>query len=164
MADVAALTAIARSTFHDTFAHTATAADMHHFLDSFYSSEQMAGELANPEDYIFFATIQNNPVGFMRFLESPVPFPHNAHGKPLELNRLYVDAAYQGRGIAQLLMNFYMEYAVSSGCRLLWLGVWEHNHRAHAFYRKYGFTFTGHRHPFPIGDTPQTDEWWSKDL
>jgi ribosomal protein S18 acetylase RimI-like enzyme len=38
----------------------------------------------------------------------------------------------------------------------LWLGVWEHNHRAQAFYRKWNFHEVG-THVFQLGDDPQTD-------
>ena len=45
---------------------------------------------------------------------------------------------------------------------LLWLGVWEHNEKAKAFYKKWDFTDTGNKHDFPIGSTPQTDHWLMK--
>jgi ribosomal protein S18 acetylase RimI-like enzyme len=38
----------------------------------------------------------------------------------------------------------------------LWLGVWEHNARAQAFYRNWNFTDIG-THVFQLGDDPQTD-------
>jgi GNAT superfamily N-acetyltransferase len=37
-----------------------------------------------------------------------------------------------------------------------WLGVWERNPRANAFYRKVGFTDVG-SHVFMVGTDPQTD-------
>jgi ribosomal protein S18 acetylase RimI-like enzyme len=37
-----------------------------------------------------------------------------------------------------------------------WLGVWEHNPRAIAFYRKSGFVEVGD-HVFPVGRDPQRD-------
>jgi ribosomal protein S18 acetylase RimI-like enzyme len=133
---------------------------MQHFLGTYYNEARVEGELGNPDDYIFFAEVEGAPVGFLRFLGTPLPFPAAAL-KPLELNRLYVDARYKGRGVAQQLMDFYLQYAADHGYDYLWLGVWEYNYRAQAFYRRNGFRFTGHRHPFPIGNTPQTDEWWA---
>jgi len=38
----------------------------------------------------------------------------------------------------------------------VWLGVWEHNPRARAFYRKCGFIDVG-EHVFQLGDDPQRD-------
>ena len=42
------------------------------------------------------------------------------------------------------------------GTRTLWLGVWERNERAKAFYRKGGFVDVG-AHVFMVGTDAQTD-------
>jgi ribosomal protein S18 acetylase RimI-like enzyme len=162
--DAPVLAALARRTFYDTFTGTCTEADMQDFLETFYNEARIRQELSNSEDYVFFALLQHTPVGYLRFLESPVPFPYDAEKKALELNRLYVDMPYKGRGVAHTLMSFYLDYAEKKGYPFLWLGVWEHNYRAQAFYRKYGFVPTHYTHPFPIGNTPQTDVWWARDL
>jgi ribosomal protein S18 acetylase RimI-like enzyme len=159
--DTAVLAALARRTFYDTFTGTCTEDDMQHFLYTFYNEERIASELSREGDYTFLAELDGKPIGFLRFGEVDVPFSYDRALKPLELNRLYVDKAYKGLGLGPLLMDFYMSYAREHGYNFLWLGVWEHNYRAQAFYKKYGFSFSGHRHPFPIGNTPQTDEWWT---
>jgi ribosomal protein S18 acetylase RimI-like enzyme len=61
-------------------------------------------------------------------------------------------------------MEFYLDYAIQNQYQCLWLGVWEHNMRAQNFYVKYGFADSGYRHDFPIGNTPQTDNWFWKFL
>jgi ribosomal protein S18 acetylase RimI-like enzyme len=38
----------------------------------------------------------------------------------------------------------------------VWLGVWENNPRALAFYQKFGFNKVGH-HVFQLGNDPQHD-------
>jgi ribosomal protein S18 acetylase RimI-like enzyme len=45
----------------------------------------------------------------------------------------------------------------------VWLGVWEHNPRAIAFYKKYGFISVG-EHPFPLGGDLQRDIVMAKPL
>jgi ribosomal protein S18 acetylase RimI-like enzyme len=75
---------------------------------------------------------------------------------PLELKRLYVARAWHGRGVAQALMDAALDAARARGARTLWLGVWERNPRAVAFYGKYGFTRVG-EHTFLLGADPQTD-------
>jgi len=42
------------------------------------------------------------------------------------------------------------------GLRGVWLGVWEHNPRALAFYRKFGFEAVGEQ-VFLLGNDPQRD-------
>jgi diamine N-acetyltransferase len=39
---------------------------------------------------------------------------------------------------------------------VVWLGVWERNPRAMAFYKKFGFGEVG-EHVFPLGTDPQRD-------
>ena len=84
--------------------------------------------------------------------------------KALELKRIYILKEHQGKGIAQKLMAFIIEYATQNDFKVVWLGVWEHNYRAQKFYEKYGFINSGHTHDFPIGNTPQTDIWMWKFL
>lgn len=162
VADAPALSALAMRTFEHTFTGTCTEEDMAHFLSHYYNVAQMSKELSDPADHIFFAMHQDQPIGYIRFGENEVPFDYDRSLKPLELNRLYIDASFKGMGVARQLMDLYESFAAEHGYQMLWLGVWEHNQRAQAFYRKYGFTFTGHTHPFPVGNTPQTDEWWAK--
>lgn len=164
VADAQALSALASRTFHDTFTGTCTEDDMQEFLATYYSEERLRQELSDAKDYVFFAMQDGEPIAYLRFLESPVPFPYDTALKPLELNRLYVDAAHKGAGVARALMDFYLDFAMENDYRFLWLGVWEHNYRAQSFYRKYGFTPTHYTHPFPIGKTPQTDVWWERIL
>ena len=56
-------------------------------------------------------------------------------------------------------MNFALNFAAEKDYEIIWLGVWEYNEKAKSFYRKFGFEDTGVEHPFPIGNTPQTDRW-----
>jgi ribosomal protein S18 acetylase RimI-like enzyme len=160
--DADALSALAMRTFFDTFTGTCTEEDMNEFLDKYYSIPRIKQELSDPNDLIYFIEKDAVPAGYLRFGENEVPFPYDNSLKALELNRLYIDSPYKGQGVAQQLMAFYEDYAMQNGYLFLWLGVWEHNYRAQAFYKKFSFRFNGHTHPFPIGHTPQTDEWWVK--
>jgi ribosomal protein S18 acetylase RimI-like enzyme len=75
---------------------------------------------------------------------------------PIELRRLYVDHAYHGAGLAQAMMARVMERARIRGAKTIWLGVWERNFRAQAFYQKWGFERVGEK-VFVVGDDPQID-------
>ena len=46
--------------------------------------------------------------------------------------------------------------AEKRSCDTIWLGVWEHNPRARAFYRKWGFVEVGTQ-LFQLGDDLQND-------
>ena len=163
-ADAAALSKIAKQTFYDTFASTCTKEDMQIFLEEYFNEQQTAKELSNENDFYFFAEIGNTPVGYLRFMEDYKNFPFMQQWKAMELKRIYVLKQYHGKGIAQKLMDFIVNFSVKEKYKVIWLGVWENNLRAQNFYEKYGFVNSGHTHDFPIGSTPQTDCWFWKFL
>jgi ribosomal protein S18 acetylase RimI-like enzyme len=162
--DVSALSAIAKQTFCDTFTGTCSEEDMQSFLNQYYSEEQLAKELMDDENFCFFAELDAVPVGYLHFKEDYKNFPVEKKWKALELKRIYVLKEFQGKGIAQKLMDFILKFATGNSYELVWLGVWEHNLRAQKFYEKYGFENSGYTHDFPIGNTPQTDVWFWKFL
>ena len=157
IAEAPALSKMAKQTFYDTFTGTCTEEDMQAFLEQYYNLEQIRKELSNQDDYCFFAEINGEPVGYIRFMEDSSNFAEVNKWKSLELKRLYILKEYHGKGIAQKLMEFFIAFAEQYQYELVWLGVWEYNFRAQKFYSKYGFINSGHTHDFPIGDTPQTD-------
>lgn len=162
--DAPALAEISRQTFYDTFTGTCTEADMQVFLKDYYNLQQVQTELSNGDDFYFFALLNGAPVGFIRFMEDYTNLPLVKQWKALELKRLYVVKEYHGKGIAQKLMDFFIDFAEQNKYQLVWLGVWENNLKAQKFYAKYGFVNSGHTHNFPIGSTPQTDNWFWKFL
>jgi ribosomal protein S18 acetylase RimI-like enzyme len=69
----------------------------------------------------------------------------------------------KGAGVAQALMDDCLAWARGEGARLLYLSVWENNHRAQAFYKRYGFEHVG-EHKFMVGATADRDFIWRLDL
>ncbi len=162
--DVPVLSVIARQTFYDTFTGTCTEEDMQDFLNQFYNEETLGKEIQDPETFCFFAEANGEPLAYLQFKEDYRHFPFINKWKALELKRIYVLKDLHGKGIAQKLMDFFLEFAAEHTYEVVWLGVWEHNLRAQKFYEKYGFKISGHTHDFPIGNTPQTDIWLWKSL
>ena len=91
--------------------------------------------------------------GQLRWSETPECIPGR---RPREILRLYVDKAFHGQGLAPRLMGALLERAAEAGADGVWLGVWEHNPRALAFYRKSGFREVGD-HAFMLGSDLQRD-------
>jgi GNAT superfamily N-acetyltransferase len=136
--DAAVLADLARATFYDAFAATNDAADMALHLERAYGVPQQTAEIA-------YAQIRDHHV------------PDCVSGAaPIELWRFYVDRQWHGRGIAPALMERVKAESRSRGAKTLWLGVWERNDRARAFYAKCGFADAG-EHIFLFGTDPQTD-------
>jgi diamine N-acetyltransferase len=164
LADAAALSEISKQTFYDTFTGTCTEADMQSFLENYFNLNQVQRELSNEKDFYYLAESGGSVIGYLRFMEDYENFPDMKQWKSLELKRIYVLKEFHGKGIAQMLMDYTLQYAKDNSYEVVWLGVWEHNNRAQKFYEKYGFVNSGHTHDFPIGNTPQTDCWFWKFL
>jgi diamine N-acetyltransferase len=153
--DAPVLAALARDTFFQTFASTNDAADMALHLDRAYGVPQQTTELTDPSVTTLLLDEGGKTVAYAQLRTGHVPECVSGSA-PIELWRFYVQSAWHGRGIAQALMERVVAEAIATEAKSLWLGVWEHNHRALAFYRKCGFVDVGD-HVFLFGTDPQTD-------
>lgn len=158
--DAAALSRLAAATFRETFESENAPEDMARYLAEAFTPEQQAAEIADPASTVLLAEHHGESheaelVGYAHLVAGPVPEAVRGPA-PLELKRIYVARAWHGQGVAQALMLAAIEAARARGARTLWLGVWERNPRAVAFYAKYGFTRVG-EHTFVLGSDAQTD-------
>lgn len=161
-ADAPVLATLARDTFFDTFAATNDAADMVLHLEKAYGVPQQAAELADPDVATLLVEEGGQAVAYAQLRTGHVPDCVEG-ASPVELWRFYVSREWHGRGIAQALMSRVIAEAAIRGARTLWLGVWERNPRALAFYGKCGFEDVG-EHVFLFGTDPQTDRVMARPL
>lgn len=154
-ADNALLAEVGAETFYDTFAANNTPTDIAAYLAASFSPDKQAQELAHPTHRFLIAEIDTAVVGYacLKF----VPAPSAVAGrKPMEIARLYARKAWIGKGIGAQLMNACLADARREGCDVIWLGVWERNTAAIAFYRKAGFVEVGEQ-GFQLGEDRQRD-------
>ena len=142
-------------TFAETFGAANDPADMALYLRTAYGLAQQAAALADPATAVLIAECGGAIAGYAQLHEGQAPAWAGAL-PAIELQRFYVDAPWQGRGIARVLMEAVLREAARRGGRAVWLGVWERNERAIAFYRKCGFVDVGSQ-PFVLGTDCQTD-------
>jgi ribosomal protein S18 acetylase RimI-like enzyme len=154
-ADASAVAAFAQRTFVETFAADNTPEDMAAQVAKSFGPPIQLGEIRDPDVITLLAELGPQLTGFAQVRRGPPP-PCVNGPSPVELQRFYVDRPFHGRGIAQALMRAVDDVARQLGGRTLWLGVWERNARAIAFYAKCGFVDVG-EHPFLFGTDEQTD-------
>lgn len=156
-ADAQALAALAGRTFRDTFAGNNSARDMDAYVGGAFSLARVGEELSDAASTFLLAGVANAPqlVGYAKLRTGPVD-PNVLGPDPVELQRLYVDRCAIGHGVGAALMRASLDAARTSGHRTLWLGVWEHNPRAIAFYEQWGFATVGD-HVFRLGSDDQRD-------
>lgn len=154
-ADAKMLSALGAKTFFDTFAKDNTPENMDLHLRTSFSPEIQFNELSEPENIFLIAEVDSTPVGYAQLVLNSTE--ETVHGtKPLEIRRIYAVQEYLGKGIGKELMNAAIQEARQRDCDCVWLGVWEKNPRAIAFYQKWGFKEVG-THTFTVGTDPQRD-------
>jgi diamine N-acetyltransferase len=146
---------LAERTFRETYTTSNTPEDMERYVAEHFAPELQAAELSDPRFLTLVVEVDGRPAAYAQLGHGPAPNEVTG-GEPMEIVRFYVDRPWHGQGLAQELMRVAAEHAQAAGARTLWLGVWERNPRAIAFYRKCGFTEVG-THTFVLGSDHQRD-------
>jgi len=153
--DAGLLAELGARTFSDTFAADNTAEDMAAYLAACFSREKQAAELADPRSVFLIAEAEDKSAGYAHLLAGQ--WPREITGsRPIEIVRLYSAHEWIGKGVGSALMTACLDAARNRGADSVWLGVWENNVRAQAFYRKWGFVEVG-THVFMLGSDAKTD-------
>lgn len=151
--DLAAIDAVFRRGFCDTFAHLYRPEDLATFLGQF-TPQAWAEEFGDQRYRFRVAEAGGEVVGFVKLGPSALPFDTNA--RAIELRQIYVLKAHHGSGIAAALTDWAIEQARSLGFEELYLTVYTANHRAKRFYERYGFEAVG-RYDFMVGSHADED-------
>jgi ribosomal protein S18 acetylase RimI-like enzyme len=160
--DATALGELATQTFRDTFAADNRPEDIALHIAHAYGKSQQRSELVDPDIATLIVEVDGQMAGYAQLRSGVTPRCVTGEA-PIELWRFYIAQAWHGQGVAQALMQRVGTEAYRRGRRTLWLGVWERNERAKAFYRKNGFTDVG-SHVFTLGTDAQTDRIWVRPL
>lgn len=153
--DASMLAELGARTFADTFAAYNDPQDLRAHISAAFGARQQLAELTDPDAVTLLVERGGVPVAFAQVRRNPPPTGILAE-RAVELQRFYVDRGMHGRGVAQRLMRAARAVARELGAARLWLGVWENNPRAIAFYKKEGFVDAGSKH-FDVGSDRQTD-------
>jgi ribosomal protein S18 acetylase RimI-like enzyme len=161
--DADALAAFGERTFREAFGPDNRPEDVELYVGFTYSAERQGAVITDPDRITFVGESEGVLAAFAQ-LRADGSTPDCVTGPaPIELLRFYVDRPWQGRGVAHELMDAVVAAARSRGAHTLWLGVWERNPRAIAFYGKHGFRDVGCQ-PFKLGGDDQTDRVMARAL
>jgi len=160
--DAANLAKLQERTFRDAFEDSNTPEDLALHCEAHYGEAIQQRELTAPGVEVLVCEHDAQLVAYVQL--RPGEPPDCVNGRhPVEIQRFYVSREWHGKGLAHELMTSAIERAKQRGADQVWLGVWEHNPRAIAFYRKWGFAEVGD-HIFPLGTDPQRDIVMTRNL
>jgi diamine N-acetyltransferase len=153
--DLAALQAIGRVTFSESYSDGNTEENMAAYLAEGFSEGKLKTELQNENSQFYFAEKDGEIIGYLKVnfgnAQSEKEDPNS-----IEIERIYVLQKYHGKKVGAFLYEQALAIAKARKSPYLWLGVWEINPRAIRFYEKNGFVEYG-EHIFQLGDDAQRD-------
>jgi diamine N-acetyltransferase len=153
--DLADLRAIAYQTYDDTFRAMNTPETMQAYLSAAFDLSKLEAELHNPHSTFFFLFDEGRLAGYLKLNEADAQ-TESSDPTALEIERIYVKKEFQGLGHGKRLIQYALEIARERSKCSAWLGVWEKNTNALAFYERMGFVKAG-THEFIMGKEHQTD-------
>jgi diamine N-acetyltransferase len=153
---------ISYETFNETFKHQNSPENMIDYLERAFNLKQLEKELSNISSQFFFVYFNNEVAGYLKVNTNDAQ-SEEMGDESLEIERIYIKNKFQKHGLGKYLLNTAMEMAMEGNKKKIWLGVWEKNENAIAFYKKMGFVQTG-AHAFYMGDEEQMDFIMTKTL
>lgn len=139
-ADTAALSDLAILTYSAAFGHSLSDADLAAHVRKHLSPCRFARFI--DDDVVLVAEDGSRLVGYVQFgaVDSAM-----AVSTDQEVRRLYVHPQLQNAGIGTALMEAALRHPHLRRAASVVLDVWEQNHGAHRFYRRFGFRAIGTR-------------------
>jgi ribosomal protein S18 acetylase RimI-like enzyme len=134
-----ALARFAEARFRETFGPHFPEEAMDLLCSRAFARPVMAGLLAAGT---WVAEGPGGCLGYLALATDPCPLEGLSFPQ-LELARLYVAPAWQGRGVGDALMTAFQEEARNRGAGSVWLEAHEGNPRALRFYQRWGFRDLG---------------------
>ncbi len=162
MNDLQQLQDLSKKTYRDTFGGFCSKEIMQAYLSEAFRAEKISQELNNPCSAFYFAYDNESLAGYIKVNDFPAQTDINDKNS-LELERIYLLLAFQGRGYGKELLDKAVCIAAQKRKKYLWLGVWEKNLKAIGFYSKNGFYRSG-EHVFVMGNEQQHDYIMKKEL
>lgn len=149
---------ISRTTFEETFGPHNTVEDMQLFLQEQFTIDKLIKEVGISGHRHVIAYFDDIPAGYLFIKYHSHVLLQNEPA--LEISRIYCLQKFQGEGVGKSLMQEALMDAYKKKLTWVWLGVWEENTKALAFYQSFGFTSFSKR-AFLLGNDIQQD-WLMK--
>ncbi|WP_242505752.1 GNAT family N-acetyltransferase [Bifidobacterium pseudolongum] len=153
--DVNTIRDLSIATFAETFASLNTEEDMEQYNERHFSTDELQREIDNPDSTFMVAKVDGVPAGYMKVNVGDAQ-TEEMLGNRMEVQRLYILRQYKRNGLGARFMHTAFDMARAQSKSVIWLGVWEHNDAAIAFYKRMGFVQFG-SHDFVLGEDRQTD-------
>ena len=153
--DVPVLCRLGAATFRETYRTISDPREVDEYADEHFTAERVEAWFRKPCARTLLAFSDATPVGYAHLRHARVP-ACVADRKAIELSRLYLLAAAQGSGLGGALIAAAFAQAAELEAKTVWLGAYDRNVKALAFYARRGFVRVG-THEFEFGGQIHAD-------
>lgn len=129
---------ISSETFRETFANRNKPEHINQFLKKAFNIEQLDKEHSDRYSQVYFVYHQNDVAGYLKINFDDAQSEEMNEGS-FEIERIYFRSKFQKRDFGKYLFDKALEIARNKHKYKIWLGVWEKNENATAFYKNLGF-------------------------
>lgn len=140
--DALCIGVLATQVFLDTYAPDGIRPALAREVLDHFATATIAALLRDPATTFVVAEGSGHMQGFVQLTRGATHVLVRADSA-VELDRLYVLARFNGRGIGTRLLRHAEALAATQGASTLWLTAWVGNHHALAFYDRRGYQDTG---------------------
>ncbi len=155
--DLPLLIQLEQQTFLDAFESAYKPKDVEAFLHERKNMTVIHAEWTTKNTFFYILRHTGTPAGFLKLNLHKQPDNGTVFPEPvMELERIYLLSTFTGKQLGKELIAFAYQKARHHFVEALWLGVWEHNHKAQRFYEKEGFLHFG-EHNFMVGQQQDRD-------
>jgi ribosomal protein S18 acetylase RimI-like enzyme len=137
--------ALATQVWLDTYARDGIREALADYVLRELTVERMQALLGDPHTRILVAERDAHLVGLAVLMTKRAP-PGRDDANAAEIDRLYVQEAWCGRGVGTQLLGAIERLATGERIGELWLSAWAHNTRALRFYARRGYADIGATH------------------
>ncbi|AVK62870.1 GNAT family N-acetyltransferase [Lactobacillus sp. CBA3606] len=160
--DIESLQQVSIETFSDTFGTENSKEDLEKYLKSAYNKPKLLAEIKNPDTDFQLIYYNDDVAGYLKLNENTAQTELKVKDA-IEVERIYIRKSFHRLGLGSRLINYAYQQATRKHKHYIWLGVWEHNLGAMAFYKKQGFSAFS-AHIFNLGNDQQRDILMKKEL
>lgn len=132
------------------------------YLERAFNLKQLEKELSNISSEFYFIYSNEEIAGYLKVNINDAQSEKMGNDS-LEIERIYIRKKLHKQGLGKYLIKKAIEIAIERNKEKIWLGVWEKNESAIAFYKKMESVQTG-AHSFYMGDEEQIDFIMTKTL
>jgi GNAT superfamily N-acetyltransferase len=147
--DLDLLCRLGAATFRETYRTISDPREVDEYADEHFTAARVAAWFSRPDARTLLAFVGESPVGYAHVRSARVPACVGDR-KAVELSRLYLLASAQGAGVGGALIEAALAAIAALGGETVWLGAYDRNVKALAFYARRGFVQVG-THEFEFG-------------